>query len=725
VIRRRAPLLLLLLAGCGLPDGEHFGRVPDVRARGQHLRFCNTGEPEGLDPATTSSTTAMKPVYLLFDGLADYGMDGLPTPSLATRWDAAPDLRAFTFHLHDRGRFSNGRPITAEDIRYQAVRVLHPSTASVNAGLLAELKNAELYSSNAVRLVLRDAGGLVAGDVVEVLAVDGRPLADWRKARQAPPDSNERRATRGLALRDRGAGEADAYARVPAGEPVTVVEVSGDPRRLGADTWAYVHAARGDGVYGWVPWSELDVAPAAEARYRVRRVPRRQTPGVALAADELAAPEPPAPEVEVRGADLLMLPEVLGIRLPDPLTVVFETTDPTPWFTSLAPSRVLRAVPREAVSRSPRRWTDVATIVTSGPMHLVAWRERDRLEFVRSPTYWHQEVVRLDRLTMLAVDDQAAATNLYYTGGCDAVASNHVPASFTRALRDRYADFRIDPYLGIYYVLVQTERFPNRHLRRALAFAVDRSQLPKFLHNGQRPTAQFMPGTPIAELTEAQRARCGVDADHPGFAAMVSDELCYVPPPGLDFDPERARQELALARQELGDAFPARLVYKFNQGSEQHKLVAEFLQHQWEAVLGLDIQLEVQEWKTYLSDTRNGQFELGRFGWIGNYPDPEGEFLPLFACGSANNRSRYCSEAFEAALAKAKPMLDLRARLRQVREAERIVVEDAPVIPLLVYSQTRLVKPYVRDLAVNLPDQPPLHRAWLDPDWRSRREEAP
>jgi oligopeptide transport system substrate-binding protein len=56
-----------------------------------------------------------------------------------------------------------------------------------------------------------------------------------------------------------------------------------------------------------------------------------------------------------------------------------------------------------------------------------------------------------------------------------------------------------------------------------------------------------------------------------------------------------------------------------------------------------------------------------------------------------------------------------------LRRAEQQLIEDAPVIPLYVYTQKHLQKPYVRDLAVNLVDQPPLWRAWLDPAWRSAR----
>ena len=428
----------------------------------------------------------------------------------------------------------------------------------------------------------------------------------------------------------------------------------------------------------------------------------------------------------MRGRDLRITPDVLGIAVPDAHTIVFENANPTPYFVSLSNNRALRPTPIEAVSRWPRRWTQPERIVTSGPMTLTAWRERDQIVVERSPTYWNPGDVRLDRITFFAMDDQAAAASFYFTGGCDAVTANNIPSTYLPVLigpdgKSRYGDFRTEPYLGIYFVYVNTEKLSNRHLRRALALAIDRTQIPRFTQGNEIPTAQLTPGTPIGSLDEADLAACGVTRTTPGVALiMEKGALCYVPPPGLDHDPAAARAELAQARAELGAAFPARLSYRYNAGTEVHKQIAEYLQAAW-ARIGLTMELETQEWKTFVADTRKGKFELARFGSIGTLPDTESEFLPLFRCGASDNRSRYCNPAFERLLDEARSVRDRAARNAILRRAEQVMIEDAPVIPLYVYTQKHLQKPYVRDLAINLVDQPPMWRAWLDPAWRSRR----
>ncbi|HTJ40653.1 MAG TPA: peptide ABC transporter substrate-binding protein [Kofleriaceae bacterium] len=707
----RLAVALIVCASCSLPEGDYFGQIPDVHDRPRTLRFCNQGEPDYLDPALGNTTNATPILFAMFDGLTLYAPDGSAEPSLATSWDIAPDMRTFTFHLRKEGRFSNGRAIDAYDFAYAFLRLLDPTTASPISDKLEFVKNYDGYTGNTVRKLLHDAGPLKAGAVVELV-----------DASDKTPDTNLRRSTHALELRDLGAPIADAYAHVPAGADVELVELTGGPVSYPSPAgveWAYVFWDDGDGHYGWVPSADLDVAPNDDATYSIRAMPMRQWPGVQATPEVLAADDAaPHPTVQVKGRDLLRLPELIGMRIPDRYTFVIETPVPIPYVVASTPSQCCRVTPREVVSRWPRRWTDASHIVTSGPMHLKLWLEKDRVELVRSPTFWNQKIVKADEVIVFNMDDQAANTNYYAAGGCDAMASNNIPTSYLPVMngeKHSYKDFASKPYNGIYFVYLNTEKLTNRHLRRALAYAIDRRPIPRIIHKGYG-TSQVTPGTRISDLSDADRATCGVTRDQPGFAMIEAPGVCYVPPPGLDFDPAKAKEELALARQELGADFP-KLTYRYNSGSEGHKLIAEYLQQSWQQVLGLDVGLESQEWKTFVKDTTDGQYQMARFGNIGSIADTESDFIVLFHCKAPSNRSRYCSPEFEKVYAEAKQIFDRKARNAKLAEAEKIMLEDAPVIPLYVYTQEHLTKPYVRDLPINFVDQVPLYRAWLDPDW--------
>ena len=709
--------LLVLVTACGLPEGDYFGRL-DGRIDPMHFRWCNQAEPDHLDPARASSTASAPLISALYAGLTTYGPDGNPVPSLATSWEIDEDLRTFTFHLRGDARWTSGRAVTAYDVAYSALRVAHPLTASPNADSIGPLKGLTGYLTRSVFVLRRDVGPYRAGDVVERVADEGAP--------PPPPDLAIRTASRELVLRDLGAPEVAAYARVPAGRPVTLVMTSGGratpPTPPGGGPWAYVfHGAARSGVYGWVPAAELDGEPNGDAALRVRRVAARQVPGRAGTPAELAADDQATrPVLAVRGRDLAHSTDALGVRVPDPRTIVFECADPTPYFLAVTANRVLRTAPIEAVSRRPTSWTDPDHIVTSGPLHLALWKERDRIELVRSPAYWAPGEVRFERLTVYPMDNQAAATNLYFTGGCDAMASNTIPSTYLPALsgelRGRpYKDYRVDPFLTIYFLWIQTERLRSAPLRRALSLAIDRTAVPRFTHGGELPTSQFTPGAPIASLSDADLAACGVPRDGKGFAlVMEAGRLCYVPPPGLDYDPEAAARELALARRDPSWREP--LEYRYNAGQEAHKQIAEYLQAAW-ARIGLRVELVAQEWNSLLEDTRAGNYQIARLGAAGTVPDTESDFLPLFRCGSPDNRGRYCSPEFERLMNEARTLRDRAARNAVLRRAEAVMLADAPVIPIYVYTQKHLIRPYVRDYSINLVDQPALWRVWLDPDW--------
>ena len=105
--------------------------------------------------------------------------------------------------------------------------------------------------------------------------------------------------------------------------------------------------------------------------------------------------------------------------------------------------------------------------------------------------------------------------------------------------------------------------------------------------------------------------------------------------PGLDYDLDAARREIALARQEGG--VPDEIEYRYNAGFESHKQIAEYFQAAW-ARIGVRARITAQEWNSLLDDTRKGDFEIVRFGDFGNVSDPESDFLLLFRCASPDNR---------------------------------------------------------------------------------------
>ena len=717
-----ALLSVVALAGCSLPDGEYFGKIPDPLDTST-LRICNSGEPEYVDPALLTSTTGDPLGRLLFAGLLEYGTDleGTAQADLAERWEVSPDMRTFRFHLRDGIKWSNGREIVASDWVYHVTRILHPSSISRNVEPLKVVKNAELFNARRVKMLTEDVAPFFKGDIVEIIGRDGKELSGDKL--RAVPSSNLRVSSKAVKLRDLGADESTAYATVPAGEELDIVELGGP-----GNSWAYVFWSGGGWFYGWVPVAELNKQPNGAITYTVREVAPEHRVHATWQPDTSLKRR----QGQVAGTALLATPEVLGIYAEGDKTLVIETWGPTPTLLDSARDRILRPTPREAVSRSPKRWTypEDGFLVTSGPYTTVEWKERDKMVFDKSPTYHNADRVKTERMVVYSMDDQVASANLYFQGGCDVLVSSAVPSAYLPALKgDKrgnrpYKDLIIAPYLGIYYYVINTEKVPNVHLRRALSHAIDRRPLPGFTHGGEKPTSSFIPGRAIATLSDAELKTCGLTKETKGFVSFVTPENCYHSPNGPDFDVAKAKEELELAKKEMGDAYKPTIEVKFNSGKEKHKIIAEFIQDQWKNNLGIDVVLKVQEWKTYLKDTTAGKFEVGRLGWIGSTPDPESEFLLVFNCTdgkpSPYNRSRWCNDEYDRLYRAAGQVMDRKKRLEILRKAEEIMINEMPIIPLYVYTQQHLRKPYVAGMSVQLGDKVPWQWAYIDTDWKAK-----
>lgn len=192
-----------------------------VRPDRADFTFCNSTEIKTVDPALVTGQPEGRVVWAIFEGLTSYHPETLePLPGVAKSWDISPDGKTYTFHLREEARWSDGRPITAEDFHWSFQRLLHPETAAEYAYEMWYVVHAEQYTS----------GRVTVGDPVEIELRDRPP--------GAPPFA------RGIVLYGRllavepagssvaaedGTAGADAAA---SGEPVYVVEVDGKTRRF-------------------------------------------------------------------------------------------------------------------------------------------------------------------------------------------------------------------------------------------------------------------------------------------------------------------------------------------------------------------------------------------------------------------------------------------------------------------------------------------------------------
>ena len=134
----------------------------------------------------------------------------------------------------------------------------------------------------------------------------------------------------------------------------------------------------------------------------------------------------------------------------------------------------------------------------------------------------------------------------------------------------------------------------------------------------------------------------------------------------------------------------------------------------WKKELGVTVNLRNEEWKVYLDDRSTMNYTMARAGWIATYLDPLA-FLDNFLTNGLNNNTGFASAEYDRLLAQSHRDTDPAARNRDFDEAETILLEAAPVIPLYFYTNPYLIAPSVQGWDDNLLDFHPYQDVWLKP----------
>jgi oligopeptide transport system substrate-binding protein len=346
-------------------------------------------------------------------------------------------------------------------------------------------------------------------------------------------------------------------------------------------------------------------------------------------------------------------PEAVQIRAVDDRTFEVTLDRPRPFFVDMLSHYAFSIQPLHAIEKYGDEWTKPENIVSNGPFKLDKWIPQDRLELVKDPAYWDADNVQLDRVVLYPIDDENTALNMFLDGQVDWI-QDVAPA--------RMDEMKVHPFhhsnpafITYYYEFNnEVEPLDDVRVRQALGMAIDRQELVTRVSRGdQFPAFGITPPLP------------GV------YEAVVAFEEDY----------DLAKQLLAEAGFPGGQGFPV-LTILYNT-SEGHKAIAEYVQQKWNEVLGITVEIENQEWGTYLDSRDEHNFEIARGGWGGDYVDPL-TFVDLFAEYSPFNHGKWKNAEFTRLLNEAETMTG-QARLAKMREAETVLIQDAGVMPFYYY----------------------------------------
>ncbi len=369
-------------------------------------------------------------------------------------------------------------------------------------------------------------------------------------------------------------------------------------------------------------------------------------------------------------------PDTLGVEALDDHTLKVSLEQVVPYLVKMMAHTTVKPVHRATIEKYGNQWTRPGNYVSNGAYKLSAWVVNERIEMVRNEKYWDNENTTINKVTYLPIEDQVTEMNRFLAGEIDF--TYEVPLEhFKRLQKEHPESVLIAGSLCVYHYEFNNKKAPfdDVRVRKALSYAIDREIITdKVLGQGQIPAYSFTP-----EIVD-------------GFVPPVNAVSA------MSQQQRNKKAKQLLEEAGYGDR-QLELTLLYNT-SGIHKKIALAVAQMWKKALGVKVKLENQEWKTYLQTRRDGNQEVSRAGWCGDYNEAS-TFLSLLQSNNSSNTAFYYSDTYDGIMKQALNAKTSDARNQFYSSAEQTMAQDMPIAPIFHYVKTRLISPRVGGFPVN------------------------
>jgi oligopeptide transport system substrate-binding protein len=380
-------------------------------------------------------------------------------------------------------------------------------------------------------------------------------------------------------------------------------------------------------------------------------------------------------------------PDQLGVRAIDDRTLEITLERPTPYYLELLTHQTALPLNQAAVEKFGKDFLRPGNLVSNGAFTLTEYLPGDHIKLTKNANYYDAKDVKIDTVLYYPTEDGAAAVRRFMAGELDT--NYQFPVDQLAFLRQKLdGQVRTAPFLAIEYYALNSKKppFNDPRVRHALSLAIDRDFLADQIWGGA--------AVPAYRLTP------------PGLQN-------YTPPKIVDADLSQLDRE-DKAKELLKEAGygpglkPLKIEIRYNT-SDTNQKTATAVADMWKSVLGAEVTLlnsDIKSHYAYLQN--NGDFDVARAGWVGDYADPQNFLFLGLSSNAVSNYSRYNNPAYDALMKKTDETQDPAARMKLLQDAEAMIMKDEPVIPLLYRASLHLVSPKVKGYEDNVQN---VHRS--------------
>ena len=416
----------------------------------------------------------------------------------------------------------------------------------------------------------------------------------------------------------------------------------------------------------------------------------------------------------------------LNVKAIDDKTLEVTTASMIPYWNELLAFPVYFPV-REDVVENEAWATDPSTYVCNGMYTLAGWDHNSLITLQKNPNHPDADSVTMDTIEFYLSDDANNMLTNFKNGDWDFI--DDVPTNEIAALKADYPDeFKVEGQIGTYYVCwninenilpegstltgVEAEN-AKAEIRNAIALLFDRNYIVNDVaQGGQVPASSFV----AMGMTEPDGSEFYKNAGHNdgyiGYYKVDEDSL------EENFN---AAVEVLKKYYTFDEAtgkftdFPT-MTYLYNT-SDAHKAIGEYLQSALAAV-GITMNMENQEWATFLNTRKAGDYSIARNGWVADYNDPIC-FLDMWTTASGNNDVQFgkgdhasvanyrldltpfgldtkvengtWAETYDVLISAIKSCTDPETRFAMMHVAEDMLMETGCICPIYYYTDLFMI----------------------------------
>lgn len=359
--------------------------------------------------------------------------------------------------------------------------------------------------------------------------------------------------------------------------------------------------------------------------------------------------------------------DAVKIKAIDEKTLEVGLSQLAPWIINMVSNPAFFPVHQATVEKNDKWATEAATIVSNGPFKISEWKHDAELKMVKNENYWDAANVKIDGVIVKMVNDSNTEYQLYQSG--DLHLAYNLPSDMSEKL---FAEgkVKVEDSAGTYFYRFNTKMppFNNANIRKAFVMAVDSQKIVDLvLKQKQKPAEGFVSY---------------------GLKDAAGDDFRKVGGKLVKFDATEAKKLLEKGMAEAGLKTLPEVTLTYNT-NDLHQRIAQTLQAMFHDNLGVDIKLANKESKVLTAEQKKLELQFSRSSFLPDFADPI-NFLDSYQTGNSMNRTGWSNAQYDKLIKDAYLEGDEKKRFAMMHEAEKILIDEAPILPIYFYNSVYL-----------------------------------